>query len=179
MRHLRSAALAILATLAGASLAAQSGTVQAGTMVRATLATGASDVLVGTLVSRTPDSLTIVLRGNDAIVRLPGSSIRSIDVMNGKNRLAPGIRWALIGGGIWALVSTAIPYDKCGTSQVTYCSDSRAQFVTEQAIAMAIAAGGFAAYRGEDHWVRIEGSAPTPLITASSHGASIGVRFAR
>ena len=181
MRHLGPAALVLLSLLAGGTpLAAQSGTVQPGTTVRATMATGVGEVLVGTLLSRTADSLTIVTRGNDAIVRIPSTSIRSIEVVNGKRRVAPGLKWALIGGGVWAAITSALPFENCATNKTSFCYDSRAQFVAEQAVAMAAVAGGFAAYRGEDHWVRIEGSAPTAFIAPSSRGGvSIGLRFSR
>jgi hypothetical protein len=41
---------------------------------------------------------------------------------------------------------------------------------------MAMIAGGIGASRGEDHWVRIEGSAPNVFVAPSSRGVSAGLR---
>ncbi len=180
MRHLLSVSCAIVSFIGSPTLAAQSGSVQPGTLVRIAQ-TGAPDALVGTLVSRTRDSITVVVRDNGAVVRLPTASVRSIDVINGKRRLEPAIKWGLIGGGIWGLVAAAVPYDKCSQNPIPSCSDSRAQFMAVQASAMAIIVGSIAAFRGDDRWIRVEGAtAPASIVvTPSPGGVSLGLRFAR
>jgi hypothetical protein len=175
MRYKTISILTVLAAVAFASPLAAQG-VQGGSTVRATLTTGENETLVGTLVSRTADSLVMLPRGSEALVRLPSSSVRAIEVMNGKNRIGPAVRWGVIGGGVWALVAAFVPFDNCNTRQVEFCSYSRAQFVAGQAFTMAIAAGAIGAYRGEDRWVRIEGPAPSVFVAPSTRGVSAGLR---
>ena len=173
MRHICLAAIALISS--AAPLAAQAGVAQPGATVRATLGTG--DPLIGTLISRTADSLTMALRGRDALVKVANSSIGSLEVMNGKRRIAPAAKWAIVGGGLWALVTLALPYDDCQTRPTQYCSNSRGEFVGLQAAGMAMITGAIGAVRGEERWVRIEGSAPTTFIAPSPRGAAVGVRF--
>jgi hypothetical protein len=181
MRQIVSLSFALVGLITvSTALAAQSGIVQPGTVVRIAQ-TGASDALVGTLVSRTRDSLMVVVRGNDAMVRLPAASVQSIDIMNGKRRVEPALKWGLIGGGIWGLVAAAVPFDKCSENMVPGCADSRGQFMAIQATGMAIVVGSIIAFRGEDRWVRVEGSAaPASVVVAPSPGGvSVGLRFVR
>jgi len=167
--------LTVLAAVAFAlPLAAQG--LQGGSAVRAILTTGEHETLVGTLVSRTADSLVMLPRGSEALVRLPSSSVRAIEVLNGKNRLRPAVKWAVIGGGLWGLLATGVPYDNCNTRPVEGCANSREEFVAIQTAGMAMIAGSIGAMRGEDHWVRIEGPAPRPFVATSSRGVSAGLR---
>jgi hypothetical protein len=177
MRYKTISILTVLAAVVFASpLAAQGGGVQGGNAVRATLTTGEHETLVGTLVSRTADSLVMLPRGSEGLVRLPSSSVRTIEVLNGKNHIRPAVRWAVIGGGIWGIVAAFAPYDDCNTRRVEYCSNSRGEFVAIQAAGMAIIAGAIGAVRGEDRWVRIEGSAPSVFVAPSTRGVSAGMR---
>lgn len=176
MRYHTISILGLIAIVLATPAAAQFGNVQGGTTVRATLTTGEREALVGTLVSRSADSLVMVLRGTEGLVRVPSSSVRSIDVLNGKSRMRPAIRWAAIGGGIWGVVATMVPFDDCQIKRSDYCADSRGQFVAVQAASMALMAGVFGAVRGEDRWVRLEGSAPTAFVAPSSRGISTGLR---
>lgn len=169
---------ALAAVVFASPLSAQGGNFQGGNTVRATLNTGEHETLVGTLVSRTTDSLVMMPHGSEGLVRLPSSSVRAIEVLNGKNRIRPAVRWAVIGGGLWGIVATFIPYDDCNTRRVDFCSNSRGDFVAMQAVGMAMIAGSFGAARGEDHWVRIEGSPPAAFVAPSSHGVSAGLRMA-
>lgn len=177
MRYHTISVLTILAAVVIASpLAAQNGNIQGGNTVRATLTTGEHQALVGTLVSRSADSLILLPRGSDGLVRLPSSSVQSIEVLNGKNRIRPAVRWGLIAGGIWGVVAAFAPYDDCKKVRTEYCSNSRGEFVALQTTAMAVIAGSIGASRGEDQWVRIEGAAPTAFVAPSSRGVSAGLR---
>jgi hypothetical protein len=177
MRYHTISVLTVLAVVVFASpLTAQGGSVQGGNTVRATLTTGEYETLVGTLVSRTADSLVMLPRGSEGLVRLPLSSVRAIEVLNGKNRIRPAVRWAVIGGGLWGIVAAFAPYDNCNTRRVDYCSNSRGEFVAIQAAGMAMIAGAIGASHGEDHWVRLEGSAPSVFVAPSSRGVSAGLR---
>lgn len=181
MRHTCLTALT-LATLLGTSvsLAAQTRTVNAGTIVRAELAAAPNEWLEGTLVSRTADSLTLVTRSAGALVQLAASNVRSLEILNGKRRLAPAAKWAIIGGGVWGLIVAALPYTECNPARFD-CTValSRTDFIAEQVLGMAITAGGIAAYRGEDRWVRVEGSPVRAMVVTSSGRTAIGVRIAR
>ena len=175
MRYHTISILTVFAAVAFASpLAAQS--VQGGSTVRAMLTTGENEMLLGTLISRTADSLVMLPHGSEALVRLPSSSVRGIEVLNGKNRIRPAIRWGLIGAGVWGIVAAFVPFDDCTVRQVEFCSNSRAEFVAVQTAGMAIAAGAYGAYRGEDRWVRIEGPAPRVFVAPTARGVSAGVR---
>jgi hypothetical protein len=176
MRYHTISVLTFLGIVVASPAAAQTGNIQGGNTVRATLTTGEHQALVGTLVSRSADSLIMLPRGSDGLVRLPSSSVRSIEVLNGKDRIRPAIRWGLIGGGVWGVVAAFIPYDNCNTRRVEYCANSRGEFVAIQAAGMAMIAGGIGASRGEDRWVRIEGSAPPAFVAPSSRGVSAGLR---
>jgi len=175
MRYKTISILTVLAAVALASPLAAQG-VQGGSTVRAMLTTGENETLVGTLISRTADSLVMLPRGSEALVRLSSSSVRAIEVMNGKDRIRPAIRWAAIGGVVWGVVAAFAPYDDCHVRQVEFCSNSRSEFVALQAAGMAVVTGSIGAYRGEDRWVRIEGAAPKVFVAPSSHGVSAGLR---
>jgi hypothetical protein len=178
MRYKTISILTVFAAVAFASpLAAQIGGVQGGNTVRATLTTGENETLVGTLISRTADSLVMLPRGSEGLVRLPSTSVRTIEVLNGKDRIRPAVRWAVIGGGLWGIVAAFVPYDNCNVRRVEFCSNSREEFVAGQAAVMAIVTGAIGAYRGEDRWVRIEGSAPSVIVATSSRGVSAGLRI--
>ena len=110
------------------------------------------------------------------LAALPSSSVRSIEVLNGKNRIRPAVRWAVIGGGLWGIVAAFAPYDNCNTRRVEGCANSRGEFVAIQTAGMAMIAGSIGAIRGEEHWVRIEGSAPSAFVASSSRGVSAGLR---
>lgn len=177
MRYHTISILGLIALVASASpLAAQAGNIQGGTTIRATLTTGDHQALVGTLVTRSADSLVMVPRGAEGLVRLPSSSIRSIDVLNGKDRVRTAIRWGVIGGGIWGVVATMVPFEDCHVRRTQYCANSRGAFVGLQAASKAVMTGVVGAFRGEDRWVRVEGSAPTAFIAPSSGRVSAGLR---
>ena len=175
---MRTFPLVLLALIAVATpLTAQVGAVQQGAVVRATLTAGGREPLVGTLLTRTADSMTIVTRGTEGIIRLPNSAVTSLEVMNGKERMPTAVRWGLVGGGVWGLASAFFPFDRCAVRRSDYCADSRGQFMATQAIGMTVIAGVVGAIRGQDRWVRIEGSGPTAFVAPSTHGTSVGVRF--
>lgn len=119
----------------------------------------------------------MVTRGNDALVRLPATSVRAIDVRNGKHRLAPAAKWAVLGGVIWGGIAAVLPLEPCTSTRTEICG-KRSDFVTEQALGMAIITGVVGAVRGEDRWVRLEGTSPTAFIAPSGRGGMAGLRMA-
>ena len=180
MRHPAAITLTIAALLCPPSSAqAQSAFLLQGTIVRAELGTAGTPRLEGTLVSRTADSLVMVTRGSGAIVRVPAGAIRSLEVLDGKRRIGPAVKWGVIGGAAWGLLMTAIPYKECDPARYRNCGEAttRSQFVAEQVVGMIITAGGIAAWRGEDRWVRVEEApAAAAFITPSTGRTQVGVR---
>ena len=92
---------------------AQSDFLLQGTIVRVELGTPVTQRLEGTLVSRTTDSLVMVTRGSGAVVRVPTGAVRSLEVLDGKSRIGPAVKWGIIGGAVWGLLMTAYPYQEC------------------------------------------------------------------
>lgn len=158
------------------------GVAQPGTVIRAELSLPKSDPLVGTLVSRTSDTLTLALRSG-GIVKIANSALRGLDVSNGRRRLAPAVRWALIGGGIWGLISTVIPFESCDPARYTNCNSTntftRSEFVLAQALGMAVITGTIGAVRGDEAWTRIEGTSASVFIRPTTRGAVAGVMLRR
>jgi hypothetical protein len=180
MRQRVPVALTFVALVASAvPLAAQAVVMQPGAIVRAELSTGTNDRLVGTLVSRTLDSLTLVTRGSGAIVQVPTKNMRGLEILNGKQRLVPAAKWALIGGGVWGLIAATIPYRECDPARYTNCAGalSHSEFIRGQVFGMAIITGGLGAYRGEDTWTRVEGAPMNAIVIPSSSGTALGLRI--
>lgn len=168
---------ALTASLIGSTLSAQ--VVESGAVIRAKR-TGSDGPLVGTLVARTPDTLTIALKSG-GLVKIPASGLQSVEVSAGRRRLAPGLKWAAIGGGIWGVIASAIPYRPCDPARYSNCNEnntmSKSEFVTTQAVGMAIITGAVGAIRGSEEWTRVEGRTVSAFVRPSRGIASLGFRL--
>ena len=167
----------LVASFLGSALSAQ--VVEPGAVIRATRA-NADDRLVGTLVSRTPDTLTIALRSG-GVLKLPASSVRTLEVSTGRRRLAPAAKYAAIGAVGWGVVAAVVPYEACDPARYRNCNESnsmsKSEFVATQALGMAIIAGAVGAIRGSESWTRVEGGSTSAFIRPAHTGTALGFRL--
>ncbi len=167
----------LVASLIGSTLSAQ--VVEPGAVIRAQR-TGSDERLVGTLVTRTPDTLTIALRSG-GVLKLPASSVRTLEVSTGRRRLAPAVKYAAIGAVGWAVVAAAVPYTPCDPARYSNCNESnsmsRSEFVATQVAGMAIIAGAVGAIRGTEGWARVEGGSASAFVRPARTGTALGFRL--
>ena len=138
------------------------GRIEPGAVIRAHFGENRS-AFTGTLVSRTPDTLTLAPRGG-GLVHLPWASVTALDVHDGRARLLPAAKWAFWGAAIWGGVVAVIPYRACDPQRYSNCNSdntmSKSEFVLTQAAGMAIITGVIGAVRGADRWVQVERVTP-------------------
>lgn len=167
----------LIASVIGSTLSAQS--VGPGTVIRARL-TGSDAAIVGTLVARTPDTMTVALKGG-GLVKIPNASVQGIEISSGRRRLAPALKWAAIGTAIWTPVAILFPYEPCDPARFTNCNSdntiSKSEFVTTQMLGMAIITGAIGAIRGSESWTRVEGQPVAALLQPSRRGTAIGLQL--
>lgn len=167
----------LASSLLGSALSAQ--VVEPGTVIRAQRS-GSDERLVGTLVARTPDTLTLALRSG-GVLKLPASSVRTLEVSTGRRRLAPAVKYAAIGAVSWGVVAAVIPYRPCDPARYSNCNESnsmsKSEFVGTQALGMAIIAGAVGAIRGSEGWARVEGGSASAFIQPAQTGTALGFRL--
>lgn len=170
--------VAFVASLAATPVAGAqtAGLIESGTRIRVERADEGRTRIAGTLVSRTADTVLLAL-GNGGLLRLPTSGLRGIDVWSGKSRLAPALKWAIVGGVVWGGVAAVLPLEPCTATRRTNCGE-RSDFVIESALAMAMITGVIGAIRGEDTWARIERQAATgSFIRPGRDGVAVGFQL--
>ena len=155
------ASLTALTILLTASSTAQAQVmVSPGSIVRVHSTSHSTSGLVGTVVSRTPDTLVVVAKEGGSLIRFPQHSIAGLEMRNGKHRLMPALKYAAIGGAVWGVVAMALPFRECDPERYSNCDQAigKSEFVISQALGMALITGVIGAVRGADRWVQVEGA---------------------
>jgi hypothetical protein len=126
----------------------------------------------GTLLSRTPDTLTLG-SSTAAPVAIPVARLTSVEVSRGKSRAAGalrGIKWgAPIGLALGALTASAVTGDCIGCTK----DYSPAEWVAVSTVSGVMWGAGIGALIGRERWDGFQ-LAPRTAIGVDAGGASLG-----
>jgi hypothetical protein len=152
-----------------------------GTRVRLQAPSAVAGKLIGVVIARSRDSLT-VSRSNAMPVTLPVSALTSLEVSRGKSHGRGAAKGALWGGGVFAVLGLVLPMDDCpnGTSSDTCSTEgSRAEGVLWAATSGAMAGALVGGIVGAERWERAELPLQLGVRPLSGGGVHVAVRWGR
>ena len=154
-RTLCALALSICCVIPLLSASAQLADPQPGSWVRVRAPSKVEGDLIGTLVSRTADSI-VVARSDSDVLRLPMSALKSIDMYRGRNWMLG----AFIGGALalplgyfWGLQNAKVP---CYSSTSTPCVRDKGAVIVLSMLYLGAPASVIGAFFGPQRWQAID-----------------------
>ena len=174
-------AIAGLSVVLAAGADAQFAELQPGARVRLRAPEAIAGRVVGTIIARSPDSVTLTTRHGPPIA-VPLATITGAEVSRGRSRrdgAVKGLAWGTgVGLAVWAL--EVIAYDRSSACGEERCEDdlSPGKYVAAGVVTGATLGVGIGAIVGAEHWERI--AIPTPIALRPSRGGltvAASIRF--
>lgn len=151
-----------------------------GTRVRLQAPSAVAGKLIGVVIARSGDSLT-VSRSNAMPVTLPMSALTSLEISRGKSHGRGALTGALWGGGVFLVLGVVLPVEECDENTPSnVCSDeSRAEGVVWAATGGALTGALIGAIIGAERWERAALPLQLGVRPLSSGGVRVAVRWGR
>lgn len=178
MLRLTLATVLALACVSSSRLAAQarSDEVQPGARVRVVAPGIVAGRYVGTVLSRSADTITVG-SSSSLPIALPTSRIESLEISRGKSRAdgaIRGIKWGAPFGALLGLAFIAAINDDC--YECGFGSDNKAGFVALETVGGAMWGAGIGALVGRERWQGFDLQKRTAL-GVGPHGATLALRY--
>jgi hypothetical protein len=151
-----------------------------GTRVRLQAPSAVAGKLVGVVIARSGDSLT-VSRSNAMPVTVPVSSLTSLEISRGKSHGRGALKGALWGGGVFLVLGVVMPIEECDENTPSnICGDeSRAEGVVWAATGGALTGALIGAIIGAERWERAALPLQLGVRPLSGGGVRVAVRWGR